>query len=368
MKTECENPERILHIIQLTNLLMEDIRSRQLQPGASYYTTAEASRFLNVAGGFANSALQLLEKRRIIKRSQRVGSIIQNIPERAIGEISHVTFFVYEHYFRKEGAGSGEILAGLQSELPGAIVEFSLLPVDREIDHVSRIVNRALKTNENDAFVLFSMSFDVQQIIARTGFPAVIFGTPYPSITQLPYMDQNREDTHHQIIRHLRTRNRNKLVYLFRDMIHPGEKLSLKTIRRYPEFTKEVPVLFTTSNEEEIEAEIVDVFDSGYCPDAFICNSIVQAEMVEEVLLSKGLEPYRDADIVVTSYFLQRGSYAKYTHIEKGIDSGEIGKSLGRLLKDKLHGGPTHNVITPVNLVLCQRETQQPLPSTDDLQ
>ena len=364
MKTECENPDRILHIVHLTNLLMEDIRVRKLVPGDSYYTTIEASRFLNVSGGVANSALQLLEKRRIIKRSQRVGAIIQNRPQHVAKERSHVMFVVYEHYFRKEGAGSGEILAGLQSELPGTIVEVSLISRDREIEQMSRIIDNTLKNNETDAFILLSTSFDVQQMIARTSLPAVIFGTPYPSIKELPYMDQDREDTHHQIIRHLRSRHRHNLVYLFRDMIHPGEKLSLKTIRRYPEFTHETPVLFTTSNEDEIAAEIADVFESGYMPDAFICNSIIQAEVVEEVLLQRGLEPYRDVDIVVTSYFLQRGSYAKYTHIEKGITTDVIGKMLGKLLKDKLHNESVNVHITPVRLVVCQRDVKyQPTPS-----
>ncbi|MDO5581199.1 MAG: hypothetical protein Q4G69_08685 [Planctomycetia bacterium] len=355
MKAHNEDPNRVLQTIRLSDRLAEDIRLRGLEPGAPYYTTQEASRFLKVAGTFANQALQLLEKRQIIKRSQRLGSFVQSVPEQYEHDISHVTFLIYDHYFRKEGAGSGDLMAGLQAELPMAHVELGLLQANREEDLVIRIIKNALANNEVDAFVLFSTSFAVQQIIMESGFPAVIHGTPHFSI-DLPYLERDHAEAHRRIIQHLRSRKRKNLVYMIRDIIRPGDKVSMAAFRKFPEFTKETPILFTTENEDEITAEIQNLYDSGYRPDAFICNSIVQAEMVEEIMRGRKLTPYQDADIIVATYYLQRGAYAKYTHIEIDLSSEEIGRTLGRMLKEKSKGQAVQNRISPVRLVLCQRE------------
>lgn len=358
MKLTQKDPKQILRTIHLTNLLLEDIRTRKLQPGTPYYTTQEASQFLNVAAIFANQALQLLEKRRVIKMCQRTGSVINELPNvPSKEEISHVVLVVNEQYFRLEGDGSGDVLSGLQMELSSANIDIGLLNRNNEEEHVMRIINEALSNNDVDAFVLISVSFSIQKIFEKSCFPTVIFGSPFPSITGIPCIERDMTEGFEQILWYLQKRHRKHFVYLFRNTIHPGDKIIPNVLCSQPKQSADTVILFTTSFEEEIKAAVRNIFLSEFVPDAFICTSILQAEVVEEVMYEQGLIPYQDMDIIVTSYFFQRGIRAKYTHLSYGITPEEIGRKIGQMLRLQTQEQNVSNDMIPVELVPCRRDS-----------
>ena len=62
----------------------EDVQRRRLRPGDRYLGTVETARMLKVNTTVANGALQLLVKRKVLERRQRVGTIIAKVVDGAI--------------------------------------------------------------------------------------------------------------------------------------------------------------------------------------------------------------------------------------------------------------------------------------------
>ena len=84
MATRLPNPPRIL---ELAERLSADIRRRQLKPGDTYLTTAEAARLLGISTTTANRTLQLLTQRNVLARSQRKGSCVATPVSSAAAEL-----------------------------------------------------------------------------------------------------------------------------------------------------------------------------------------------------------------------------------------------------------------------------------------
>lgn len=73
-------------------------------------------------------------------------------------------------------------------------------------------------------------------------------------------------------------------------------------------------------------------------------------------MYERGLVPYQDADIIVTSYFFQRGVHAKYTHLSYGVSTEEIGRKIGQMLCARALGQTVLSEMIPVQLVPCNRD------------
>lgn len=335
--------------IELADRLEADIARRRLKPGESYLTTLEASRFLGVAGASANLALQLLEKRQIIRRSQKKGSVILDPPIYGNLPIDHVRFLVHGRYYITEGVGGDGILLGIQSEMPTSTVSHCFLTPENEIQQVVKLVERAISAdNSADAFVLVRASYDTQKIIAKSGLPAVVYGEVYRGIEGLSQIDHDHAAAIRLSTEYLQKRNRNRVAVFMRQHISPGEHRTFDTLLSIRSFT--ITLRFNPHDENNIECEARALLSQRKRPDAFLCQTLRQAECVQRV--RKELKISKSSmDIVVLTTYLKRGETVPFPHIALSANPESLGRRLGSLLLQRSAGQCVQETV-PVRLIV----------------
>lgn len=334
--------------VELAARLEADILRRQLLPGQSYMTTQEASRFLGVAGASANRALQLLEKRQIIRRSQKRGAVIIEPPRPGNISIDHVRFVVHSKYYMTEGVGGDGILLGIQSELPMSYVSHCFLTPENENRQVASLVERTFRENTTDAFVLVRASYDTQRVIAESGLPAIVYGSIYQGIEGLSQIDRDHGSAIRLITEYLQKRDRSRVAVFMRQQIMPGDHQTLDTLLAMPSFS--LTFRFTPQEDQNIEGEARTILSLRNRPEAFLCQTLRQAECVERV--RKELKIGKShLDIVVMTTYLKPGETIPFPHIVLSTDPESLGRRLGSLVLKRASGQRLHEVV-PVKLLL----------------
>ncbi|MDR1964266.1 MAG: GntR family transcriptional regulator [Planctomycetaceae bacterium] len=339
----------LIQTVQLADRLAADIRNRKLKPGETYYTTLEASRFLGVAGATANRALQLLEKRHIIQRSQRRGAMILEPlpPEHAV--IDHVHFLVHDKYYRTEGIGADGVLLGIQSELPTSIVSHCFLSPESEMTQVSNLIDRSLAGKTTDAFILVRASYESQRMIAQSGIPALVYGSLFQGINHFSVIDRDHAAAIRLTTDYLQKKGRQHVAVLMRHQVMAGDHQTFDALLNHSPFA--LTLRFTPQENEAIEAETYSILNRAEHPDAFLCHTLRHAECVDRVRRELKIN---DLDIVVLSTFLKRGETTRFPHIVIDSDPETIGRRLGVSLLNRVAGNQTQEIL-PVKFVVPKK-------------
>jgi DNA-binding LacI/PurR family transcriptional regulator len=77
----------------------------------------------------------------------------------------------------------------LQRQWPLIRIELNLLAAPPGVRNVRRLIVEALASMHTDYFVLVHMPLEVQRLVQECKLPAVLYGSPYPSITSLSSID-----------------------------------------------------------------------------------------------------------------------------------------------------------------------------------
>lgn len=347
-----ETSHRVARIVELADRLESDIRAKGLKPGDPYLSTLAASQMLGVGGGPANRAMQLLEKRQVLVRRQRSGAYIAQPPhDTPPAEIRRVHLLVHEKYLKTEGVGADGMLVGMQGELPRATVSINFLPADNGSRFVEDLILQALRSSEPDGFVLVRASFETQQAIAASGLPAVVHGTLYPSINGLSYVERDQKAMIRVLAHYLLERGRRRVAFLGRQLVGPGDHVSLDTLHQV--FGGDALVVrHLPSADAAITGEARLLFGHECRPTGFICQTERLADGVARAARELGMEPQRDVDITVCCYYLKAGETGRYPYARLTLSPEEIGRHIGRLLSRQARGEqrqPEHELI-PVAL------------------
>ena len=346
-----QSPEKQKKFLSLTSTLadrlMADIRDRGLQLGETYMTSHEAAKFLGVAGASANRALQLLEKRKVIHRAQKRGCVILEPPERGKRLIDQVHFLVHDKYYRTEGIGGDGILFGIQSVLPTSTVSHCLLSQENEPQQISNLIERSLRQETSDAFVLVRASYAVQLMIAKSGLPAIVFGGLYPGITELGQIDRDHQQAAKLVIDYLRKMNCQRLAVLMRQEVLPGDYPTLDGLH---ESGMDLTLRFIPSEDDCIKAVAETLLERQNRPDAVLCHTKRHAECVDQIRRKLKI-PAKQLPIVVLTAYLKRGENLPFPHIAQDSDPETIGQRIGELLRSRVSMDTLVLESVPVKLV-----------------
>lgn len=338
---------RILsQVLLLAERLELDIKNRNLKPGEQFYTAMEASRFLGVSGATANRALQVLEKRQIISRSQRRGAIILAPPDTHNCQIDNVHFLIHDKYYRREGIGGDGILLGIQSELPTATVSHCFLTPENESQQIAKLIDRSFSENSRDAFIIVRSSYEAQKMIAESGLPALIYGSTYPGISGLSNIDRDHKEAVRLVVRYLQSRGRTCLAAFFSQNVLPGLHQVLDALHHTRSLL--MTMRFMPQEDECIEAEALNILTSPKSPEAILCHTMQYARCIDRVRKKLNRS---ELDIVLTSSYLKRGETTHFPHIELSMDPEAIGRHLASSLLRHVGGQEVHGIV-PVKLVL----------------
>ncbi|MDO5566197.1 MAG: GntR family transcriptional regulator [Planctomycetia bacterium] len=336
---------KIERAIALADRLQADIVQRQLASGDAYYTTREASLFLDVSGASANRALQLLEQRGVITRSQKKGSLIRN-PNVKKAALEHIHFLfdgrleVLDHF-------GEEIIHGVRDEMPFSHIAYSMLSQRSEVSDVKELIQQAKESDQTHGFVMISSSPQVQKQLGLSGLPCAILGSRCPGVPLVSNLDIDHEDGFRILLNYLRERQCKKIALVMRSRVLPGDIETINTALRMG-----VPYCFFLQHKEDdpdLVPEIAELIERKFNADGYVCLTTAYAEALSKAIARSGRDP-NSVEIVVQFYY-RREEHPPYTHVVPQVNARGMGRRLGRLLYDSAIGMQPKRETTPVFLV-----------------
>ncbi|MDO5553298.1 MAG: GntR family transcriptional regulator [Planctomycetia bacterium] len=356
MQKKLVNVERTLC---LADRLLQDILQRKLKPGDTYFTTIEAAAFLGVAGASANRALQFLEKRKVLARSQKRGAVILD-PSNQSPTIDHV-HFIFNDKFSSMGTFGEEIVNGVRQELPLSHLSYVSLDNTRtQADTVADLLDKTAQNGLTHGFIMISSSAKVQKLISQSGNPCVILGTKCPGVPAINQMDVDHEMTLRLLVEYLRQRGRKRIAVVLRRMILPGDITLINTAIRLG-----IPNCFFLQHAEEDEDvidELCELMKEQFLPDGVVCLSANHTVAFAQALEKMGKS--QDCVELTAMFYHRRDPLPIVTHVVPEPTVAMIGRRLAQRLLDSAIGLQPRAEVIPVKIVL--RDDSAPLPKDSE--
>ncbi|MCC6679771.1 MAG: substrate-binding domain-containing protein [Phycisphaeraceae bacterium] len=344
-------------VLELARQIELDIARRGLQPGDSYLNTGEVAQLLGVNRMVANRAMQLLAQRRRIVRKQRRGTTISEpAPMHLSQPIESLLLLVQAHYLSSEGLLGDGVIVGISHEFPGLDVQFIYVPSGNESALVDQTINQCLRAEKTTGLLLVRSSLETQRLVAESGLPAVIYGTPQPSITSLSSIDRDQYQIGQLCAEHVLSRGQQRLLVLMRDRMYAGEPAfqdglqaaaSRRGLKLDSVYFRDLP-----ADKAAVSAEVGKLLHDDPTSLGIIARSEALAEGAVEAIENQGLAVGRDVALAVADVY-RRGTAAppRYPYIKGRFTPEQQGREIGTLLKDAVMGQPVRHVTVPVDLV-----------------
>jgi DNA-binding LacI/PurR family transcriptional regulator len=340
------------NIVDLAGRIRADIKQRALKPGDQYLNSADAAKQFQVSTHAANRALQLLAKRRVVTRKQRLGTVIamEEDAARDSTAIDRIHLLVREDYFKSEGVLADGVVMGLQGEMPRVGIQFNFLPRNEERPYVEELVGQVLKADGQEAFVLVRASLITQRIVAQSGCPAVVHGTPYPSVEPLCSIDRDHALEAELLVEHLVKRSKaEKIVLLMRERLHAGDHLFLDAIHqemgRVGLGHNGLILRCMPTDVDLVEVELDRILDADpKTPTGVICATEFLADIGKEVTKKKTSNGNPRHSVALMSFYRRPGhSDPDVPHLHARVTPEQIGADIANLLMRQVING--HNSI-----------------------
>lgn len=340
--------------LALADLIERDIRARKLRSGDRYPATAEVAKKLGAGTGAVNRALQLLVRRRVLRRKQRIGTVVDLAPTEAPA-LSSIHIVVARDAVEAEGLFRDGTLLGLQEAVPSAKLHFDFTPPLEDPGLAARFIDDLLKGTERDAgFVLVRSSLALQRAVEASGLPCVLSGSRFPSVTGLPYVNRDNRMIARLLAKHLLRRRRRKLLVLLRSQHSPGDDHLLDALRDQLDraglgagslVTRSLP-----TDAAAVRHEVRSLLSAPKPPTAILCRNVPMSEAADAGARAAG----RSVPIAVCDYFPHAGGPAPRFPYTRPVDGPEeTGRRLGRALLGMAAGKNPDDLSldTPMELV-----------------
>jgi DNA-binding LacI/PurR family transcriptional regulator len=354
---------QVPRLLEIASKIEADIRGRGLRPGDAYSNTEEVSRLLGISKSTANRAMQLLAKRGLVHRRQRLGVVVGDaIAQTNPLPICRLHILAHQNYLKTEGVLGDGVLIGMQSALPGIDVQVNYMSHAEDSDNAARMISASLRSPHREGFVLVRAPLAIQRLIESLELPAVVFGTLYPSVHRLPWIDFDHRQTARLLVEHTLAGGHRNILYLGRDRVFPGDypfldsmiaslneaglPLSALTVRQMPADRELI--------RAEVGAWLADkTATSNNGGAGIIARTEPLADGAAAAVEAMGLKIGEDVALTASAvYRVGNEKPLAYPHICPAIDPREIGERVGRLLVNHASdqtGRPDHEII-PVYL------------------
>ncbi len=359
--------KKVGKIVALAEQIEADIRTRELTPGDRYLSTVDTARMLRVDTTDVNKALQLLVKRGVLIRRQRVGAVIadsfNNPDERRFGAIH---FLMSDRAIRSEGLFDSDMVMGLQSAVPGTKLLFDAVSRNDEEDAIQEIISAALRLPKPEGFVLVNSTLTMQRAFAASELPSVVLGHLYPSVDGIPFVDRDQRKVGALLAGHLIDRGHRNVIYLARQRFLPGDHVAFDAVcEALAEAGLPLSALTLRClphDREVIAEELTGVLGRFDTPPAILARTAVLAEAAIDAVASAGLTPHQDVTIVAADFFRSPKESPAFPVIRPTLGLQEQGAVIGQLLRRQLNHGKKEEqtaprcVLADVELVVPDQE------------
>ncbi len=353
--------QRKTNVKSLADLIERDIRRRGLRSGDAYLTSIQAAKRFGVSTRSANSALQLLAQRRVLRRRQRLGTVITldehlDLPDAPL-EVVHL--LMHETYMRREGLLADGVVVGIQGVMPKAQMQFNFLPPsDDEQQVVTELIQSALKARQRAGFVVVRASLEMQRIVGRSGMPTVVHGTICPSVDNVSSLDRDNAQAGRLLVEHFVKSGCRNLLLLLRNTLFPGHfpffDAIFEAVAEFDIDVRHVIQRYLPSDELTVERELLRLADRAFADKCgVICDARPLAEGAYRTIQTMALPPQRRPEIVASTLYLAPGQrLPPYPYLSPQISPQEIGQRIGQLLLEQAsHQQTPRHETYPVTIV-----------------
>jgi DNA-binding LacI/PurR family transcriptional regulator len=347
---------------ELATMIVNDIRKRGLRPGDRYFNGQELADLCGTSLMTANRAMQLLAKRNVLERRQRAGTFIGAAADtiKGLEQIKCVHLLMPDSYFRVYRAQLELSVTGLHGELPESAIQYTFLPADGALPFVRRLVEQAAATQSIEGVVLYISPPEVQSFFDQAGIPAVVFGSVYPDVSSLPWVDRDQHQIGRLLAEHLLAKG-HQTALLMRDRWGYGDNLMIDGVQEVFSKAKgsgrSLTIRSVPATSELANGTVRMLLADKNRPTALICRSQSLANVAAEVAGDLLLKLPKDLEIAVCDPVLGGdGGDPRFTVAQPQVGQEEQGAMLARFLKTLAAGQrlePDH-ILIPVQLRTAQ--------------
>ncbi len=335
--------------MQLADLIVSDIQDKGLKVGDRYLSTVETARMLRVDTTDVNKAMQLLVKRHVLMRRQRLGTFVgKGLDAAHVAGLCSVRFLVSDSEIRGEGLFDSEIMMGLQGSLPHVKLGVHFIPRENEAEELNRLIGEILRNPEPEGLILTGSTLYMQRAVAASGLPAVVFGHLYPSVKGMSYVDRDPVQIGRELTNHLLERGCRRIVCVFRQNMLPGDHIMFdtvaKTLSEKGRPTSDLLMRCLPFDEEVITSEVDHFLESNDEPVGFLVRVATKADLIFDAIAARLGEDNPFATVVAADdRFASTERERHYPRISAKLSLKEQGVVLGRMLVERAEDGPAHS-------------------------
>jgi DNA-binding LacI/PurR family transcriptional regulator/DNA-binding transcriptional regulator YhcF (GntR family) len=349
-------------IANLAAQIEADIRTRGLAPGDPYQGTLETARMLGVGSIPTNQAMQLLVKRNVLERRQRLGTFVSRHFDLARNgaDLKRVHILMYDQHLVDEGVFGSGLLMGLQGALPGTHLQLDFMPPNPqdEAAYLQETIDEALRNRGSDGFVLFNSTVEMQRTFRDSGLPTVIAGSLYASIKGLPFVDRDQKQVGKLLAEHLLANGHRRIVMITRQRpgMGPGEYLASDAVGEVAAAAGlSASALMTRSLPHDpgvVAAEVRHLLEASPELPGILLRPWQMIEPVYEGIRAARLRPQYDVAVAVADYYQPVSSKPNYPVIRSMATLEDYGEQLARqlLARSRNEVLDSEGVLLPVRL------------------
>ncbi len=304
----------------------------------------------------ANRAMQLLAQKRRIVRKQRHGTTISEPSTTHLSQpIESLLLLVQTHYLSSEGLLGDGVIVGISHEFPGLDVQFIYVSSGNELGLVDQTINRCLRSEKTTGLLLVRSSLETQRLVMECGLPAVIYGTPQPSITSLSSIDRDQYQIGQLCANHVLSRGQRRLLVLMRDRMHAGEPAFQDGLQaaasRHGLTLDSVYFRDLPADKPAVDAEVRKLLHTDPTSLGIIARSEALADGAVQAIENHGLVVGQDVSLAVADvYRCGNSAPPRYPYIKGRLTPEQQGREIGVLLREAVMGLPVRHVTVPVDL------------------
>jgi DNA-binding LacI/PurR family transcriptional regulator len=232
----------------------------------------------------------------------------------------------------------------MEGELPGAQIVFNFIPPDGNLEIIQRLVADSLQAPMPEGFVLVRCPLAVQRLIQSSGLPAVIYGQPYPSITGIPSIDYDHEQSTEMLVKYLLDKGCERIVLFLRQQVFPGDHRVVDQMQRLLTAAGlglgDWVLRCLPQDEACVAAETVRLLKAASGrPTGFFCRSEPLADGVAAGVARLG-DTGPKAVICAWHVYRRSGGAAwpRYVHTRPVLSPEQIGHRIGQKLALQARG------------------------------
>ncbi len=343
-----QNQQKAKQVLQLATRIEADIREKDLKIGDRYMSTTDVARMLRVDTTDVNKAMQLLVKRHILSRRQRLGTFVdKGLNREHVAGLKSVRFLVSDGEIRGEGLFDSALMMGLQEALPHVKLGIHFVSRANEVDELNRLIGEILRNPEPEGLILTGSTLYMQRAVAASGLPAVVLGHLYPSVKGMSFVDRDPVQLGQMLTTYLLDQGHERIVFMFRQHMLPGDHLMLdaamQVIGERGLTNSAVIMRCLPFDQEVVSGEVESVLKSSDASTGFLVRVAKKADIVYDkiIALSKGRK--RNASVVAADeYFDSAIRECPYPFVRATLSLREQGMILAQMLVQRAEDGSAH--------------------------